>query len=453
MDMPLEIVAGICEQLLECSTDLPPPPPRVWQSTLQDFPALGNLALTCRDLQELLSPLLYQRLKVAIANNAAITGLIKRFSRHPDYGCHVRSVLILGAYPPGAAIPSSQLDSILSERSRRRMRQLTSTGRKRFVPSLLIYVLLKQVPNIRKLVICVPKSVDPRLDLDYGSFLPGSFSLRFLRSLEIHSRGVNSGVEMPKRPLTALLRHTLALTSLVVGRCVKGNHGIVESPLPKLRHLYLAQPHPQDVVDIARWCPRLESCHIGYRDLAPPEPVHLMPASFQTFVLGPLPQVPPLTIDCALESLVPLSATLQTLSLHWNVGMYPVFPTGSLGLISRFLALKSLHLFIRIWPHKREDTIIFITKLPSGIESLTLGGFNIPLYDLVSSLSDRVRNGQLPALKCFRHRLLNLYWEADFEDSEDSEQSESEGVDSLLTLESIKVGSYFDGTGVECQAW
>jgi len=72
---------------------------------------------------------------------------------------------------------------------------------------------------------------------------------------------------------------------------------------------------------------------------------------------------------------------------------------------------------------------MLLDKLPPAIESLCLGGEDMPIYDIGVLLRERLRSGQLPGLRRFRYLLVHTELEPGMAET---------------------VARLFEGTGVDC---
>lgn len=110
---------------------------------------------------------------------------------------------------------------------------------------------------------------------------------------------------------------------------------------------------------------------------------------------SPIPRHRPLF----LETSTPPEVNTPGTHVEWNKLGTP--EVKHLAQVSHFRALRSLRLVLWKWPDGDNST--FIDSLPAGIESLCLGGREIPVYDIAVLLCKRLREGGLLSLKYFRH--------------------------------------------------
>jgi len=106
--------------------------------------------------------------------------------------------------------------------------------------------------------------------------------------------------------------------------------------------------------------------------------------------------------DSALNALLPLSTTLQDLDI--DASGLAVLDIRAIPDMARFSGLRSLRWIFFRWPDG--DNAMLLDKLPPAIESLCLGGPDMPVYDVALLLHERVRSGQLPGLRCFKYMLV-----------------------------------------------
>ncbi|KAK4097176.1 hypothetical protein N658DRAFT_500707 [Parathielavia hyrcaniae] len=438
--IPVEIQLAICAQLLTIGSNPSnpdthgsprEPAQRTWESTLDHFPALGSLALTCKHLQGVVTPLLYQSIRVSLNEPGVCIRLIRHFSQFPDDAELVRTLDICGGsgWP---SLPSSQAAFLFQEVNRLGI-QIGPCTESVHTISLLIDVLLCQVRDIKKLIIREPKieaaddfPVVP-LGLDYARRLPANFVLGSLQELETLSPpGQVPMSASHMASLAALVRRTPALTFLGAGRCNRRVQSIVHCSLPQLRSLHVLDISPEALEGLAKCSTRLERVTFleDTFDLAPEVYLHPIDMEPERIEQGPVAR--------ALRSLLPLTSTLRHLKIRWH--SFIAFNIQALDLVSRFDALQSLGLICRgTWPLGDPD--ILINKLPCGIQSLRIVARCPPIHDIARRLSGRIRQGQLPEFESFRYTYI---WKNRFQQyNKESEMEE-------------QVAVFFRGTGVDC---
>jgi hypothetical protein len=313
------------------------PDHNTWQSALDRFSTLGSLAFTCKDLQKAVAPLLYQSVMVSIEKPVAFIRLIRRFSRVPGDGHLVKELSILGG-SGGPNLSSDQAAFLSREASHLGIRK-QETGDSVKAASLLIDVLLCQVPSIQKLTICEPRIPYERvmpMGLDYAKRLPENFTLECLQHLETLPPGRAAMSRRHMASLAALLRHAPALTHLRVGRCDRSTDSVIEHPLPQLRELRVVDASLEVLKGVVRCCPGLQRVQLveDTIDLSP------MAAKFQAYHESLNPdKVAPGPLERALTSLLPLKATLRDVGIDWEsfrtVKIQSLHPCPSLRLCSR----------------------------------------------------------------------------------------------------------------------
>ncbi|KAK4135188.1 hypothetical protein BT67DRAFT_440864 [Trichocladium antarcticum] len=475
LKIPLEVHLAICSWLLlslepplpepaEERWQSPEPVEETWQSTLVNFRALGNLALTCKALYRSTASLLYEKVHVPIHPPAALLQLLRHFSLFPDVALNVKSVSVFARYyKPPARVTKSQAEYLFAEARllglnvsyaaiqgpprndpdsdyedpyRHEDRYSEDLGGTSCV-SLSIALLLSRVPNIREMTLVgvlrtsiinrdwLAYSQKQLFDypnqelLDYAGWLPDSFVLRSLGLLDIETPTFEVGSH--HQSIAAFLRHTPALTRL---RVSVGNYSghvvpLVRQPLPQLRHVHLPDGQLQNLAAVAEYCPAIESCYLGEDN------GEVSFERFDEFV----PSSNHVTIDCVLEALLPLRLTLRELHTDWQL-LYAT-TIHQLGLLPQFTALRSLRLILVEWPVGDVEMVPDI--LPPYIESLCLGGMFIEIDTIALQLRDCIQAGRFLGLKEFGFVLVNVH---------DSTIDEMERL----------VGWAFEGTGVECRA-
>ncbi|KAK4150200.1 hypothetical protein C8A00DRAFT_18238, partial [Chaetomidium leptoderma] len=156
--IPLEIQLQICEQLMECpagDVSLLSATANTWQSTLDNFAAIGHLGLACKHFQRITMAYLYSGVTARFDDPTGFMGLIRLFTRFPDRAGFVQELAMLSDADFSNMMPLGQWTFLYDEAKRLGLRT-NDEPRPISVASLMIDVLLSRVPNIRKLVICVP---------------------------------------------------------------------------------------------------------------------------------------------------------------------------------------------------------------------------------------------------------------------------------------------------------
>lgn len=154
--MPAEIQLAICAELLgshentSATPAQPDPTDLAWGTTLENLPALGNLAHTCTRFWQLTTAMRYNRVRVSIYRPVAFAQLIRHFSRFGDRATLVKE-LSIDRSRDTSTLSASQVDFLLQEGQRLCLTLLPSCvdvdvpGK---IESVLIDVLLCQVPTI-----------------------------------------------------------------------------------------------------------------------------------------------------------------------------------------------------------------------------------------------------------------------------------------------------------------
>ncbi|KAG7291246.1 hypothetical protein NEMBOFW57_001258 [Staphylotrichum longicolle] len=435
--IPVEIQLAICRQLVKCHSESPDPDSLAyptWQDALENFGALGSLSQTCKSLQSVVNPLLYECLNVSIYHPRSFMRLIEHFSQFGNRAALVKELNIGTSKVPEAdmliecAISAATVNFLLREANRLGL-QLPPGGidLSDSLESLLIDVILCQVPTVQKLVLSLSWTMsaerlaslncglfifagDPASDfmaLRYATRLPKTFTLTSLRRLEARpSKGQRQTIlsKIHRESLTALLYHAPALTHLQIGQYEEQQPGgILQDFLPELKSIHLDEASDLDLAAIARFCPKLEKCRIGpelSRDL-----------SYNDWAIGSVtPQMmfspgtpPPSIMNCLMKLLLPSRATLRELNVEWDKAGFLTAQQLAPHL-SRFTNLQSLRLVLWQWPKGGNASAMMIDSLPASIESLCLGGRGIPVCDIAVLLCQRFGEGRFPGLKRFRYR-------------------------------------------------
>lgn len=434
--IPVEIQLAICTEIVESfpfprhrNGELPSPAPHdpnpTWKKvTLENFPALGGLARTCKALEQLTTPLLFERVQVSVFRATAFFQIIRHFSRFGHVAACVRHLTVGSAWDT-SNLSASQASFLLQEGRRLGLSPLPN-----YPPDLasnpveskaiLVDVLLCQVPALRKLDLFLSQYLHEGVAssvLSYTTRLPDSYILGSLRHIKVHSRSPNwSANSFNRVSFTALLRHTPAVTCLQVGYC-DGNapQGIIQNLLPKLQDLHLFEGLAPDLASVAKFCPHLQRFRIEAGATASPSIGHFM-SSYTAIIPGR---------DSALNALLPLSTTLQDLNIDGS-GL-AILDIRAVSDMARFSSLRSLRWIFLRWPDG--DNAMLLDKLPPAIESLCLGGEDMPIYDIGVLLRERLRSGQLPGLRRFRYLLVHTELEPGMAET---------------------VARLFEGTGVDC---
>ncbi len=169
--------------------------------------------------------MLYERVKVSIYRPVAFFQLVRYFSRSGYLALLAKELTINSSQGISAlAMSSSQSTFVLQEGQRLGLRCLSKNTRlSHEIDSMMIDVLLCQVPAIKKLTISLPQrpySITRRFGpaLSYVVRLPESFTLGSLRHIDAHPPYNILGEDgMNGAFLTALLRYTPAIALLRVG--------------------------------------------------------------------------------------------------------------------------------------------------------------------------------------------------------------------------------------------
>ncbi|KAK3898970.1 hypothetical protein C8A05DRAFT_18527, partial [Staphylotrichum tortipilum] len=220
LTIPAELQLEICEHVLESHTAGAMAKKKAkkkassgWEHALLNFPDLGNLAQTCKQLERVVAPLVYQRVKISVNDPVAFVQLIGHFSLFGHYALLVKELCIEGHADccdyesmvrknPGLALTASQVNFVLREGQRLGL-DLPPGGidLSSQLESVLIDTLLCHVPAIKKLVLAFPRGLGvyggmaklfaspndiifngvPDDVLSYAGRLPDSFSFHSLR--------------------------------------------------------------------------------------------------------------------------------------------------------------------------------------------------------------------------------------------------------------------------------
>lgn len=371
---------------------------------------------------------LYERVKVSVYRLRSFMQLIKHFSQFSNRTALVRELRI-GTSMVSKAYMSTEF-ALSAAPVNFLIREANCLGLQ--VPpggvdlcgtfeSLLVDVILCQLPAIRKLVVCLPWTMTTPHDalaefdfnmindmfsdiipLQYATRLPKGFALSSLQHLEAllpMDPQPTFLSRLHKESLTTLLRHAPALTHLRVGLCESQQvRGIVQDVLPNLKAIHLDGASNSDLAAITRFCPKLERCRLAVGVCKEYEWA-LQFAMQKEMSFSPDTRPLPSSDHFFLRLLLPLRSTLRELNVEWNKIGIPEF--NHLAQVSHFRALRSLRLVLWTWPDG--DSSTFIDSLPVGIESLCLWGREIPVYDIAVLLCKCVREGRLVSLKYFRH--------------------------------------------------
>ncbi|KAK3295267.1 uncharacterized protein B0H64DRAFT_432052 [Chaetomium fimeti] len=428
LTMPVEIQLEICDHLLQSTTRTKQPKPGIgtWQSTMENYCALGSLSLTCKHFRKITAPLLYRRVRVSIRKPAAFIRLIRRFSQFP--GCaKLVSELTIHSGRAGSALSRSQKNFLFREAHRLGLRLLIGgNGLSSQLESILIDVALCRLSTIRKLTLSLPGTTTteegqfppPLNESDveshepfafrYANRFPAFFALSSLQRLEAYPMTFNETAtdKLHSESLAALLSRTPALTHLKIGRCDQGTsgHGIIQNLLPQLRDIHLVDALDKDLAAIKTFCPQLERFRLGEdgRGCSPMQSIFMMLGitnSTSTLASGqPRPSITP----SVFKALLPMKGTLHDFDLDCDT--FRAQTIRDLTHLAHFRALRSLRLVFGTWP--TGDNAALIRKLSPDLESLCLGGGEIPVYDIAVLLSERIREGRLSKLKRFEYTLL-----------------------------------------------
>ncbi len=411
--LPAEMQLAICDALVACHADIATPEEtddctpawdpaddpeqpdvsdQTWESTLENYVALGNLARTCRHFYRLTIPMLYERVKVSIYRPVAFVQLVRHFSRSTHLGLLAKE-LTINSSQGISALPMSLSQSafVLQEGQRLGLRCLPkNTGLSHEIDSVMIDVLLCQVPAIKKLTISLPQrpySITGRFGpaLSYAVRLPESFTLGSLRHIEAHPPYNLLGEDgMNGAFLTALLRHTPAVALLRVGPVdPRTPQEIVQSSLPELWEAHLYDMRPTALGAFAKFCPQLQWCRTGPRVAHPPA----------RCVLNRNLKTPP--------GLLPLTFPLRVLDIGCYLSSPSVTELELLYGLPWFRSLWYFHFHFGEWsPY---IPAMLIDNLPPTLDSFCVGGFGVPIYDVAVLLHRRLSHGRLPNLKSFTY--------------------------------------------------
>ncbi len=445
LDVPVDVMVQICEMLLARQTLNPSARPEAtsrpdtWEAGLEHFPALGNLARSNPRIEGIVGPFLYQRVRVSMNRPVAMVDLVRHLAEFPQYGAAVEDVTIHdGGEDSANPLTPAQLEYIYEQATKADLRFLPTTDAQRRVeaPWVLIDLLLLRVPNVRKLVLSVPRLPSTKVRADFAARLPDSVVFSHLECLAAHPS--DAGYPgMCKRSLVALLRHTPALTHLQVGYCDRrGCDGLIQKALPNLRDLHLSEGPTVDCAELAKFCPSLERLRLGedghsvlilatdsmfktldyVRTLDPKEIPTRLPQWISKLDFS---------LDRLLRNLQPIAPTLRELDIDWDVMV--ATDTESFDLLADFRALRSLRLVFGRWPVG--DNRRLVDRLPPVLRSLCLGGQGIRVGEIARLLRARMRSGELPALRSLEYTPVC--------------QEMEPGLPLVLTR-------LFQGTGVNC---
>jgi hypothetical protein len=426
--MPVEVQLAICTKILQNNDPTktqPKPGVGTWQSSLENHSAFGGLAVTCKHFQAITAAPLYRRVKVSIREPASFIRLIRHFSQFPNRAALVNE-LTIRSNRAGSPLSKSQKNFLFREAHRLGIRLLIGGhgGLSRQLESILIDVLLCQLCYIRNLSLCLPwtttadeercpmifdeaeaENIKPFL-FTYASRLPVFFVLGSLQRLEAYPMNFNkSGMaKLHTGSLTSLLRHTPALTHLVIGTCDQEalGHGIIQNLLPQLRDIHLVDALDGDLAAITNFCPRLERLRLGQDErnhAGLMEGIATM-LGFQGPMFG---ESRPSATPKLLKALLPMKDTLHGLDLDCDT--FRAQQIGQLAQLSHFANLRSLRLVFGQWP--TGNTAALINKLSPHLEFLYLGGTGIPVNNIAALLIGRILEGRLPRLRQFAYILLN----------------------------------------------
>lgn len=429
LKMPVEVQWQIFNQLLhdhvgDANIESKPDVDTL-ESTLANHTALGNLSLTCKYFKTTTAPLLYQRVSVSIRKPAAFIRLIRHFSRFPEYAVLVKD-LTIDSDTAGSFLSTSQRDFLVQEAYRLGLElSLGPDGLLFQFGSILIDVALCQLSTIRELKLLLPWTTRieeewhpiPPTAVDllsgaawfkYASRFPTSFVLGSLQRLEVYPRDfkISHDAKLHKESLTALLRHTPALTYLMIGLCghrQAGYRGIIQNPLLHLKDIHLADAVDKDLTAVQSFCPRLERFRLGLKDRSFSQAQGIL-MTIDLFMDSSCKFEEPqfFATPALLKTLLPVKETLSDFDL--GCGTFCAKTIEELDQLSQFEALRPLRLVFKDWP--AGDNAALINKFPPRLESLCLGAIDIPVDDIAILLIARIRDGRLPNLKRFEYTLL-----------------------------------------------
>jgi hypothetical protein len=423
--MPVEIQLAICDQLLQRrdTTGMVLQAGLSICRTFENLHILGNLALTCKHFQQVTTPIVYQRARVSIHRPAAIIRFCKHFSRFPGHAGLVKELTIGSGWDGSQQLRAGVLDFFLHEATRLSLKRPPDGGIQ--LESVMIGVVLCQVPGIRKLVLSIPGFVaaadevypSPKFYsgdtvLSYADWLPDSFVLGSLRRLEARPPRFmsNPSAKLQQPLLTAFLRCAPALTHLRVGPCTRVAPGIIQDPLPQLRDISLTHASASDIAGIARFCPRLETFRFGHRNvMLSPGPIEML----QNKVARNLS--PGILVSlhsnagsglCNLH-LLPLGDAFGDLGRSYTPDLDLIHRLYVLHRGKQFtlaFRLESLELLCSVLEESPAvDNAMLIDRLWLNLELLCVSGYYSQVYELAVLLSQRIRDGGLPKLRWFRY--------------------------------------------------
>ncbi|KAK3899221.1 hypothetical protein C8A05DRAFT_37172 [Staphylotrichum tortipilum] len=429
LDVPVDVMVEICQKLVKGQTIRPSTlgpeatsKPDTWEETLEHFAALGNIARSSPRLEAIVSPFLYKSVKVSMNNPAAFVDLVRRLTEFPEFGAAVKDVVIEEGKEKSASLTPAHLDYIYEQATKAGLRWLPTTDDQRMLEAgwVLIDLLLVRIPKVQKLEIAVSRLYSPDVKADFGHRLPDSVILDSLKFLAAHPPN-DAYPDMSKKSLVALLRHTPALTHLQIGYCERQDcGGIIQTPLPKLRDLHLAEGPAVDCADLAKFCPNLERLRIGEDS----RNVRILATDtmFQTLdyvrTLDPkeMPEsLPPwianrdFSLERLLHNLLPLAPTLRELDIDWDV--MAVTNTECFEILSEFRALRHLRLVFGRWPVGENERIV--NTLPPVLRTLCLGGQGIRVEEIGQLVRARMREGKLPVFELFEYTPVSQEMEPD----------------------------------------
>ncbi|KAL2019055.1 hypothetical protein VTK56DRAFT_10159 [Thermocarpiscus australiensis] len=333
-----------------------------WHPPLPNYPALENLALSCRDLRHVAFPFIYQRVSIATHESTDIVRLVRHFALNPQLALLVRELEIKNradVRPEWRHITLGPTDTtFVLEQANRLGLKLPDEPNPTSLDapsqsSMLVDLILSRVSDVRKVKIT---QWPVAYTLYYGRLLPDSLVFRSLQHLEVGS--MQSGGEysmgttaLQLDSLAALLRHAPAVRVFRLG--------------------YLLYDH------------------VLPRDAQKPLP----PGRQRTIAVGRV-----------LKDLAHLRSTLRDLHIGWHRLRAPTI--GTFSLLRHFEELRSLTLLVGRWPVA--DSHLFAAMLPPRLKSLALVGGNMPVVTIALGLRERVDAGGLPKLKTLE---FNVHWQ------------------------------------------
>ncbi|KAK3369699.1 hypothetical protein B0T24DRAFT_364029 [Lasiosphaeria ovina] len=231
--------------------------------------ALRPLSLSCRDLNQLTAPLIYQRITLTLdSDENYLFWAVRHLSQHPEHALHVKQVVAFGS---GASISKGQQADFI----RGLAVQLLGTAdtvppdRRTRPDSLLIAFLLSLTVNVEKVHLANPAA----FSLD--RFLPRGLSLAALETLVVDMPLDKITFFVPRVALfpdglAGLVRRSPALRAVKLENYQAAAAATSGRPAPSKRfwasvahisclHLDKSFLTAADLARVVKACPRLES--------------------------------------------------------------------------------------------------------------------------------------------------------------------------------------------------